>query len=314
MQQALLAALLLASSVLLGSARAQSPERLAAIAQSVANRGLFSGTVLVARGEQVLLHRGWGLASQEWLVPNAPDVKYLLASVSKQFTAAAVLRLVDQHRVGLDDALSKHLSGLPAAWSAITVRQLLAHTSGLPNHTQADGPDKIRHQQMSPLELYATFRDAPLDFAPGSSWNYSNSGYGMLGILIEQLSGKRYGEFVQGELLAPLGMTSSGAAHSEEIVPRLTSGCTKNGATLRPANFLNRSVPNSAGALYGTTGDLLKWQLGLYGGTLLSPGSLKAMTTPVRNQYALGLNVAAPEMPVSYGHAGGTDGFSTYLH
>ncbi|MFY8089138.1 MAG: serine hydrolase domain-containing protein, partial [Rubrivivax sp.] len=106
---------------------------------------------------------------------------------------------------------------LPAAWSAITVRQLLAHTSGIPNHTQGDGLDKIRHQQMSPRELYASFRDAPLEFAPGTAWNYSNSGYVMAGLLIEQVSGKRYAEFVQAQLLQPLGMSHSGVAHSDVI-------------------------------------------------------------------------------------------------
>jgi CubicO group peptidase (beta-lactamase class C family) len=304
----------LAGATALGTAHGQSPERLAAIAQSFADRGLFSGAVLVARGDQVLLDRGWGLASQEWQVPNAPGVKYLLASVSKQFTAAAVLRLVDQGRLGLDDPLKQHLSGLPVAWSAITVRQLLAHTSGIPNHTQGDGLDKIRHQQMSPRELYASFRDAPLEFAPGTAWNYSNSGYVMAGLLIEQVSGQRYAEFVQAQLLQPLGMSHSGVAHSDVIVPQLASGYAKRGTTLRPAGFLNMSIPYSAGALYGTTGDLLKWQRGLYGGALLSPASLKAMTTPVRNQYALGLNVSPAGQPLSYGHSGGIDGFSTYLH
>jgi CubicO group peptidase (beta-lactamase class C family) len=207
--------------------------------------------------------------------------------------------LVDQGRLGLDDALSKHLRDLPGAWSGITVRQLLSHTSGLPNHTQAGGLDKIRYQQMSPRDLYATFRDAPLDFPPGSDWSYSNSGYVMLGILIEELSGKRYAAFVQDELLKPLGMDSSGVAHSEVIVPLLASGYVRNGDTLRPANFLNMSVPYAAGALYATTGDLLKWQRGLYGGALLSPASLRAMTTPVRNEYALGLQVSAPGLPVS---------------
>lgn len=303
-----------ASAAAFGIAHGQSPERLAAIAQSFADRGLFTGTVLVARGDQVLLDRGWGLASQEWQVPNAPGVKYLLASVSKQFTAAALLRLVDQGRLGLNDALSRHLSGLPAAWSAVTVRQLLAHTSGLPNHTQGGGLEKIRHQQMTPRELYASFRDAPLDFSPGNGWNYSNSGYVMAGMLIEQLSGKSYAEFVRTELLQPMGMTSSGVAHSAAIVPQLASGYVKEGKVLRPANFLNMSIPYSAGALYGTTGDLLKWQQGLYGGALLSPASLKEMTTPVRNNYALGLNVSSAGQPLSYGHSGGIDGFSTYLH
>ncbi len=122
-------AVLLAAATAASGAEAQSQERPAAIAQSFADRGLFSGAVLVARGEQVLLDRGWGLASQEWQVPNGPGVKYLLASVSKQFTAAAVLRLVDQGRLGLDDRLTQHVADLPAAWSAITVRRLLARTA-----------------------------------------------------------------------------------------------------------------------------------------------------------------------------------------
>jgi CubicO group peptidase (beta-lactamase class C family) len=288
-------------------------QRLAEIAGSFAERGLFNGTVLVARGDQVLLDQGWGLASQEWQVANAPGVKYLLASVSKQFTAAAVLRLVDQGRLGLDDLLSKHLDDLPAAWSAITVRQLMAHTSGLPNHTDAGGLEEVRYRKMSPFGLYAHFRDKPLDFAPGSSWNYSNSGYVMLGILIERLSGQSYADFLQAQLFKPLGMANSGVARSDVVLPQLASGYVKDGDTLRPANFLNMSVPYSAGALYGTTGDLLKWQRGLYGGAVLSPASLQAMTTPVRNQYALGLEVAAPGWPQAYGHSGGIAGFSTYL-
>lgn len=303
---------LMAASVA-ATAGAQPADRLAQIAQSYADRGLFSGSVLVARDGEVLLSKGFGLASVEWGVPNAPDVRYLLASVSKQFTAAAVLRLVDQGRLGLDDPVSRHLPDTPPAWSAVTVRQLLAHTSGIPNHTEdADFP-RIQRERFEPRALMALFRDRPLDFAPGSRMRYSNSGYIVLGVLIETVGGLPYDRFVATQLLQPLGLADAGVARSPDPIPRLATGYAREGRTLRRADFLDMSVPYAAGALYGTTGDLLAWQRGLYGGRLLSEASLRAMTTPVLAGYALGLGVGqGPDGPV-YAHSGGIHGFSTWL-
>jgi len=297
----------------LAGAQAQSSERLEQIARSYAERGLFSGSVLVARGDEVLLSKGYGLASREWGIPNAPDVRFLLASVSKQFTAAAVLRLADQGRLALDGPLKAHLPGVPEAWSAITVRQLLAHTSGIPNHTRGDEFMRIMQLTTTPQELLATFRDRPLDFAPGSEMRYSNSGYIVLGLLIEALGGRSYDEFIAQELLRPLGMTDSGVAHSDVVTPRLASGYVKDGQVVRRAAYIDMSVPYAAGALYGTTGDLLKWQRGLYGGAVLSPAALKEMTTVVRSDYALGLGVGRSAGRTFYHHSGDINGFSTFL-
>ncbi|HRD97550.1 MAG TPA: serine hydrolase [Rubrivivax sp.] len=289
-------------------------QRLQAVAQSYADRGLFAGAVLVARGDEILLDRGYGLASQEWQQSNAPDVRYLLASVSKQFTAAAVLRLVDQGRLGLDDPLHRHLPDTPLAWRSITVRQLMAHTSGIPNHTEGDAFERIKRQRMSPREIVATFRDLPLDFAPGSAMRYSNSGYILLGVLIETLTGQRYAEHLATAIFQPLKMADTGVAHGGVITPRLASGYVKTGPNFRPAEFLHLSVPYAAGALFGTTGDLLKWQRGLYGGAVLSPGMLQAMTTPVLAGYGLGLGIdVAPDGRRAYRHAGGINGFATFL-
>ncbi len=291
------------------------PARLDHIARSFEQRGLFSGTVLVACGDALLLNQGYGLASQEWRVPHAPDVKFLLASLTKQFTAAAVLRLVDQGQLQLDDPVRQHLPQLPAAWQAITVRHLLAHSSGIPNHTAAGDFEQIKTRAMTPDALLATFKDQPLNFAPGSAVRYSNSGYIVLGLLIEKLSGKSYASFLQSELLGPLGMADSGVASNEMITPRLATGYAKDGPRLRPASFLHLSVPYSAGALYGSTGDLLKWQRGLYGGAVLSAASLKAMTTATHAESAnaLGLFVGRSATGQIYFHSGGINGFSTFL-
>jgi len=294
-----------------------SAERLAQVAEAHAAQQGFSGAVLVARGDAVLLSRGFGLASHEWGVANAPDVKYLLASVSKQFTAAAVLRLVDQGRLQLDDPVHRHLPDTPAAWRAVTVRQLLAHTAGIPSHTEGEAFERQKRQAHTPRELWESFRQRPLDFRPGSAFRYSNSGYVMLGLLVEQLSGLGWADFVERELLAPLGLRNTGVASGSRITPRLATGYVRarrsGPPALLPAGFLHLSVPYAAGAMYGSTGDLLAWQRALYGGRVLSDAALREMTTPLREDYALGLNVSRRAGRLQYGHSGGIDGFSTHL-
>ena len=307
-------ALALATTELHAQTEAPVADRLAAIAQSFANNSQFKGAVLVARDDEVLLNRGYGTASVERGLPNGPQVRYLLASISKQFTAAAVLRLVDQGKLRLTDPLRTHLPEVPAAWSAITVEHLLAHTSGIPNTVSGPGTVQLDRRRATPADLYARFRDAPLSFVPGSDWNYSNSGYIVLGILIEKLSGLSYAEFVRQELLAPLGMRDSGVATGDAEVPGLASDQLCNDSSPVPACVIHMSVPYSAGALYSTTGDLLKWQRGLYGGKVLSAASLKAMTTPGRANYGLGLFISKNRAGHQvYVHNGGIPGFSTLL-
>ena len=141
--------------------------------------------------------------------------------MSKQFTAAAVLRLVDQRRLGLDDPLQRHLPDMPAAWRAITVRQLMAHTSGIPNRTEGNAFEQTKRQRMSPRDLFATFRGLPLDFAPGSAMRYGNSGYILWVVLIETLSGESCADHLAATLIRPLGMADTGVAHGGAVTPRL---------------------------------------------------------------------------------------------
>jgi CubicO group peptidase (beta-lactamase class C family) len=314
---------LLFGLVLSPAVRAQSVDptaRLPQVLQSVAERTGFIGTALVARGDTVLMHRGIGPATAEWGVGNGPEIKYLIASISKQFTAAAVLRLVDQGRLKIDDPVRQHLPELPAAWQAVTVRQLLAHTSGIPNHTEGEAFERGKSRAWTPRELLASFSKQPLEFVPGSRFRYSNSGYIVAGILIEQLSGLNYGDFLQREFFAPLGLSESGLAHSEAVTPKLASGYRRDPvapnpvtARLMPSRALHMSVPYAAGALYSSTRDLWAWQRALYGGRVLTPASLALMTTVQHDRYALGIsNIGSATAPV-YGHSGGIDGFATYL-
>jgi CubicO group peptidase (beta-lactamase class C family) len=301
----------------LAHAQSQDPSaRLSAIVKSYAQRHLFTGTALVARDNDVLLTQGVGLANREWAVPNAPEARFLIASVSKQFTAAALLRLVDQGKLKLDEPMARHLPAdlvPPPSWRSITARHLLSHTSGIANLSLEDDLRQARFVQHSPKDLYLAFRDRPLDFEPGSQARYSNSGYIVAGLLIEALGGMPFADFLEREFFAPLSMKDTGVAHSGVITPRLASGYVMAGQQWQPSVFLNMSLPYSAGALYSSVGDLHRWQQALHGGRLLSAASYQAMTTPVKQHFALGLMRGGTQDQPVWTHSGGIPGFSTFM-
>jgi CubicO group peptidase (beta-lactamase class C family) len=279
----------------------------------MAKRGLFIGTVLVGRDDKILLSKGYGLANSAWHVPNDPGTRFQLASVTKQFTAAAVLRLVDQGKVHLDDPVSKYITDAPSTWSTIKVRNLLNQTSGIFNFTDAEDFGLAKTQSLPPQAIYQRFRDKPLGFPAGTAYNYSNSNYTLLAMLIEAVTGKSFSENLRIELFAPLGMVNSGVARSDEIITRLANGYRLDGNTLRPAHLSDLSWTFGAGNLYSTTGDLLKWQRALHSGKVLSASSFKEMTTPVYGNYAMGLTVDTSTGKPIYSHSGGNDGVSTWL-
>jgi CubicO group peptidase (beta-lactamase class C family) len=287
--------------------------RLDAVVQSYVDRGYFTGTVLVARGDEVLLNKGYGLAQREWMIANTPDTKFRLASVSKQFTAAAILRLVDRGQLKLDVPVSLYLADTPASWAEVTTRHLLTHSSGIPNYTDFETFQQFNRHEHAPKALYALFRDKPLDFKPGDASRYSNSGYAVLGLLIEARSGKRYESFLRDEIFTPLAMLDSGYAHGEALIAKRAAGYTQPGKTIANAAYTHMSVPYAAGGLYSTTGDLLKWHRGLYEGRLLSAASLRQMTTVAKDDFAMGLIVRDEAGGPVYFHAGGIFGFSTFL-
>jgi CubicO group peptidase (beta-lactamase class C family) len=287
--------------------------RMEQVVQAYVSGKQFMGSVLVARDGRVMLDKGYGFANLEWDVPNTPASKFRLGSVTKQFTAACILLLEERGKLKVDDSVKKYLPDAPAAWDRVTIFHLLTHTSGIPSFTSF--PD-YRATEATPTtveKLVARFRDKPLEFVPGEKWSYSNSGYVLLGYLIEKITGQKYADFVQENIFKPLGMTESGYDSNTAIILHRASGYAPGPKGPVNAGYIDMSVPHAAGALYSTTGDLLHWLQGLFGGELLQAESLRKMTTPFKDNYAFGLSVRTVNGHTVIDHGGGIEGFNTHV-
>jgi CubicO group peptidase (beta-lactamase class C family) len=299
--------------LLAGSGLAQDAARMDQIVQSYVAKRQFMGTALVARGSQVLFSKGYGSADLEWDVPNSPNTKFRLGSVTKQFTAASILLLEERGKLIVSDPLKKYLPDAPAAWDKITIFHVLTHTSGIPNFTSFPEYRKLEPLATTAAELVARFRDKPLDFEPGEKWSYSNSGYVLLSYLIEKITGDSYEKFVRENIFTPLGMKDSGYDSNSAIILHRASGYVAGKDGYENAGFVHMTVPQGAGGLYSTTEDLLKWEQGLFGGKVLKAASLEKMTTPFKSNYAFGLVVETAGGRKVIEHGGGIEGFNTEL-
>ena len=270
------------------------------------------GSVLVA-GSEVLLSKGYGSANLEWEIPATPSTKFRLGSVTKQFTAAAILLLEERGKLKVEEPVKKYLPDAPAAWDKITVFHVLTHTSGIPSFTNFPDYASLRPFSTTAEKLVAHFRDRALEFEPGEKYNYSNSGYVLLGHLIEKISGESYEAFLQKNIFTPLGMKDSGYDSNSAVIARRAAGYSPGPNGPVNAGFIDMSVPHGAGALYSTTEDLLQWEQGLFGGKLLSAASLTKMTAPFKGNYAFGLQVNTVNGRKVFDHGGGIEGFNTYL-
>ena len=276
---------------------------------------LFGGTVLVARNGEVLFSKGYGPANAEWDIPNTPETKFRLGSITKQFTATAVLRLQEQKKLSVQDPICTHLSPCPDAWKPITIHHLLTHTSGIPSYTGRPEYGKTMMMPKSKDDMVAGFRDLPLEFVPGEQFKYNNSGYFLLGVIIETVAGRKYEEVLRDEIFVPLGMQDTGYDWSEPLLTRRASGYSRRDHGLVNARFLDMQQPYSAGALYSTVGDLLTWDRALDADRVLPKTALDAMFTPFKNDYAYGWSITpadkGPSGKLQIGHGGGINGFST---
>lgn len=295
------------------SAAAQDTRRMAQAAESHAADHKFMGAVLVAKAGQPLFAQTYGFANLEWQTAFTPDTKFRLGSLTKQFTAAAILLLEERGKLVLDDLVSQHLPDTPPAWQIITIRHLLTHTSGIPNVTSQPGYATWKLRPSPPEQTLAHVRDLPLEFTPGEKFAYSNSGYILLGQLIEHLSGRSYAAFVTDEIFQPLGMTNSGYDSNRALIPHRASGYVPGPDGPTNAPYVDLQFPHAAGGLYSTTHDLVRWTEGVFGGTFLSPASRDKMIAPFKNDYALGVAVKTIDGLKSIEHGGGIEGFNTYL-
>ena len=234
----------------------------------------FNGMILVAREGDVVLSKGYGLADRAASTPNDAQTRYRIGSVTKPMTAMMVLMLQERGLLDLDDPICEYVDRCPDAWSNITVEQLLSHTAGVANFTQFPDFEATKNQPTTLTETIDRFRDAPLDFPPGERWNYSDSGYILLGQIIETVTGHPYEEVAQELVFAPLGMSNTGYDHNRDD---LAVGYVN--ASGAEADFVDMSIPHAAGALYSTAEDLLKWDRALAEGSLLAPELQEAMFT-----------------------------------
>jgi CubicO group peptidase (beta-lactamase class C family) len=287
--------------------------RMEQVVQSYASSKQFMGSVLVAWDGSILINKAYGFANLEWDMPNTPTTKFRLGSITKQFTAACILLLEERGKLKIDDPVKKYISEAPAAWDKVTIFNLLTHTSGIPSFTGFADYASTEAIPTTPEKLVQRFRDKPLEFQPGEKWSYSNSGYVLLGYLIEKVSGQSYNQFVQENIFGLLGMKDSGYDSNSDIIPHRASGYTPGEKGVINTGFIHMTIPFSAGGLYSTTEDLLRWEQGLFGGKVLSSVSLQKMTTPFKHNYAFGLAVHTVNGHKVIEHGGGIEGFNTEL-
>ncbi len=277
---------------------------------------MFMGCVLISKDDKLLLKEGYGFANLEWEIPNSPRTKFQIGSITKQFTAAAILLLQERGKLNIDDLVKKHLPDSPASWDKVTIFHLLTHTAGIRNYTDTDVLDyftPIRNLACTPKNVMELFSSKPLEFEPGEKIAYSNSGYVVLGRIIESISGQSYAKFVDENIFKPLGMEDSGYDSHDEIMKYRASGYDVHNGKLFNADYMDVSVVFAAGALYSTVEDLLKWGKGLFGGKLLSASSLQKMMTPYKENFAFGLTVIPEEGRKVIRHKGKNPGFKGVL-
>ena len=278
--------------------------------------------VAVVRNGRTVLAKGYGFADLENDVPVTPETVFRIGSITKQFTSAAIMRLMEQGKLSLDDTLQKFLPTFPTQGNHVTVRHLLNHTSGIKSYTSL-GPkwQRVIRLDLMPDSLVALFANGPFDFKPGDAWSYDNSGYFLLGMIIEKLSGKSYGQYLQDEFFTPLGLKSTIYCDQAPLIKHRAQGyAVRPDGQFINAEPLSMTQPFAAGSLCSTVNDLAAWTLALSSGKVVSAASYRMMTTPgtlndgkpLTYGFGLGTGVLGGHRQVS--HNGGINGFVSELH
>ena len=306
------------------TAPAQSTaERIDAQVSTYHDYGLFNGVVLVAERGEPIYEKAFGEAVMEFDVAHTTDTRFRIGSVTKQFTAALVLQQVEEGTIDLDATISEYVPEYPAAQGdVVTIHQLLAHTSGIPSYTGFPEIEEFKRDRFDPDSFITTFWDRELEFEPGSRWSYSNSGYYLLGVILERATGTPYDRLLRERILEPLGLDDTGYDHYAEVIENLALGYQRIGGAYENADYLDTNLPYSAGMMYSTPRDLLEWDQALYGTGPFEDDSTRALYfAPHADvgqggmRYAYGWFV----QPVTMGadtvraiqHGGGIDGFTT---
>ena len=317
-----LATVLFAATLLITSAGFASAQdhfaKIDTLLKQYSDYGLFQGSVLVSDHGKVY-EKGFGLANKEWDIPNAPDTKFRLGSVTKQFTATLILQLVEQGKIKLDGKITDYLPDYRKdTGDRVTIHNLLTHTSGIPSYTsRPDFMSEISRNPYSVTDFVKKFASDDLEFEPGTKFSYDNGGYFILGAIIEKVTGKTYEQNLREKIFDPLGMTDSGYDHTETILAKRATGYGKMPTGFVNSAYMDMSLPYAAGSLYSTVRDLYKWDRALYTDKVLSAASRDLMFKPNLSNYGYGFIIS--EIPVGpnkvkvISHSGGINGFATLI-
>ena len=281
----------------------------------------FNGSALVAENGKVIYKGGFGLANMEWNIPNAPDTKFRLGSITKQFTAMLTLQLVEQGKLKLDGKISDYLPDYRKdIGEKVTVHHLLTHTSGIPSYTSQPGFfANVSRNPYKVADFVKQYTSGNLEFEPGTKYAYNNSGYFLLGAIIERLTGKTYEQALKEMIFDKIGMTNTGYDRHDPLIQKRASGYVKTGTGYLNAAYLDMSLPYAAGSMYSTVEDLYLWDQALYTDKLLTPQSKELMYKPFLEKYAYGwvvtnasFKLKDQSIPVIT-HGGGINGFTTTI-
>ena len=321
-REALLLWLLSLLMVSCGRLAAQNAEsagtKLDEYVTGLASAQRFSGAVLVARDGKLVLSKGYGMANYEWDIPNTPSTKFRLGSITKQFTSMAIMQLQEKGLLSVNDPITKHLPDYPKTGDGITIHHLLTHSSGIPSYTGVPEYQKNMRVAFTTVQMIDGFKDKPLEFTPGEKFKYDNSGYFLLGAIIEKISGQAYDQYLQTHIFDPLGMKDSGYDRPQALLKRRAAGYEWSAAGLRNTEYLDMGQPFAAGSLYSTVEDLYTWDQALYTEKLVKRATLDQIFTPRIDsgqdaKYAYGWTVSTVHKRTMIGHGGGINGFSTFI-
>jgi D-alanyl-D-alanine carboxypeptidase len=288
------------------------------VAGEVYKPGAPGAAVIAVKDGRVVFRKGYGVANMELNVPIGPEMVFRLASITKQFTAAAVMMLVEQRKLSLQDDITKFFPDYPTGGKRITVENLLTHTSGIRDYLEKLWPQRMR-EDFRPERLIDLFKNDGLEFEPGTRDSYSNSNYVLLGVIIEKLSGKEYGRFIEENIFKPLGMKHSYYERVQEIIPDRVYGYARAGGGFVDAAYVSMPQLYAAGGLCSSVDDLALWDAASYSDKLLKRTSWERLFTPYKlangeaSAYASGWAISQFEGQTIASHTGGIPGFTTYV-
>lgn len=275
--------------------------------------------VLVVQNDKVLLRKGYGIAEMSRKVPITPEMVFRIGSITKQFTSTAILKLVEEGKISLQDDLSKYLPGFKIP-HPVTIEQLLNHTSGIKSYTSV--PERMsteaKKTKVSVAEMMGYIQSYPIDFAPGEKWLYNNSGYFLLGAVIEKVTGKTYNDYISQTFFKPLKMTASYPDDSKPIAKQAAGYAKGSGDAFVLADYVHPSIPYSAGSIFSTVDDLWKWNRAVFGYKLVKKELLEKAWEPTKTtngsveSYGYGWQLGKVGEAKAIGHGGGIDGFLSF--